>query len=43
MNPRLAAFAPCLALAAPAVLTRRQQAPDIETVVNALAFRNIGQ
>ena len=44
MRIRLAAsiLIGALALAAPFTVTRAQQAPAVETVVNALTFRNIG-
>src|SRR3954462_5645939 len=42
MRIRIAAAVLCLALAAPLTVTRAQQPPALERVVNALTFRNLG-
>ncbi len=42
MRTRFAAVLLCLAAAAPAIVARAQQPPTLETVINALTFRNIG-
>jgi photosystem II stability/assembly factor-like uncharacterized protein len=42
IKARIAAILLALACAAPAVMTRAQQPPALDAVVNALTFRNIG-